>query len=323
MELSKDDAINLYNELLLIRYFESKIGQLYITGEMGGFCHLYEGQEAIATGLKFCMQNGLDQLITGYRCHAMAILCGATPKEVMAELLGKSEGISKGKGGSMHIFLPENGFYGGHGIVGSPFPLGTGLAFANKYRENNGVAIACIGDGAMNQGQVYESFNMANIWKLPILYIIENNKYGMGTEFHRVSSTEDLYTRSHSFNIPSEKIDGMNLLEVIERTQYAMEYIRSGKGPYLLEMTTYRYKGHSMTDPAKYRLAEEVSNVKTNHDAIKIFEQYLVKMNYVSQDEMKNILKKIRDEIEEITKEVLSMSEPDPSILHKDVLLTY
>ncbi len=253
----KDELLSYYRSMLLIRRFEERAGQLYGMGLIGGFCHLYIGQEAIAVGVDAAKRDG-DQVITGYRDHGHMLACGMDPKEVMAELTGRSGGSSHGKGGSMHMFSTEASFYGGHGIVGAQVSLGTGLALANRYRDDGKVAFTYFGDGAANQGQVYESFNMAELWSLPVVYVIENNQYAMGTAIDRSSAETHLYKRGASFRIPGEEVDGMDVMAVKAAAQKAAEHARSGKGPYILEMKTYRYRGHSMSDPAKYRTREEV-----------------------------------------------------------------
>src|ERR1700748_856776 len=256
----------LYHDMLLIRRFEERAGQLYGMGLIGGFCHLYTGQEAVVVGLMGAAKQG-DQQITAYRDHGHMLAMGIDPKAVMAELTGRSTGLSRGKGGSMHMFSSEKKFYGGHGIVGAQVPIGTGLAFANKYRGNKGVCLTYFGDGAANQGQVYESFNMAELWKLPVVYVIENNQYAMGTSSERSSAETELYKRGISFNIPGEQVDGMDVDAVRAAGERAAQHART-KGPYILEMKTYRYRGHSMSDPAKYRSKEEVDDVRKNRDPI-------------------------------------------------------
>src|SRR6185295_8553291 len=263
----KEALLGYYRDMLLIRRFEERAGQLYGMGLIGGFCHLYIGQEAIAVGVQAVKQPG-DQVITGYRDHGHMLACGMDPREVMAELTGRAGGSSRGKGGSMHMFSTESAFYGGHGIVGAQVPLGTGLAFANRYRQNDLVSFTYFGDGAANQGQVYESFNMAELWDLPVVYVIENNQYAMGTSIERSSSETHLYRRGASFNIPGQEVDGMDILAVREAGLAAAEHARSGKGPFILEMKTYRYRGHSMSDPQKYRTREEIDEVRKNRDPI-------------------------------------------------------
>ncbi|MEA3033703.1 MAG: pyruvate dehydrogenase component alpha subunit, partial [Sphingomonadales bacterium] len=267
-EASKDELLEYYRQMLLIRRFEERAGQLYGLGLIGGFCHLYIGQEAVAVGLQSAMEPGKDSVITGYRDHGHMLAYGIDPKLIMAELTGRAAGISKGKGGSMHMFSVDHKFYGGHGIVGAQVSLGTGLGFAHKYRSDGGVCLAYFGDGAANQGQVYESFNMAQVWKLPVVYIIENNEYAMGTSIDRSSSETRLYKRGLSFNIPGEEVDGMDVTAVKAATLKAAEHARSGKGPYILEMKTYRYRGHSMSDPMKYRTREEMEEVRKTRDPI-------------------------------------------------------
>src|SRR6202048_1053848 len=256
-EVAAAELLRFYRDMLLIRRFEEKAGQMYGMGLIGGFCHLYIGQEAVVTGMKLATKEG-DQMITGYRDHGHMLACDMDPKGVMAELTGRRGGYSKGKGGSMHMFSLEKKFYGGHGIVGAQVPLGTGLAFANKYRGNDSVCLTYFGDGAANQGQVYESFNMAELWKLPVIYVIENNRYAMGTSVERSSAQPDFSKRVISFNIPGEQVDGMDVRAVKAAGDKAVAWCREGKGPYILEMQTYRYRGHSMSDPAKYRNRQEV-----------------------------------------------------------------
>ena len=264
---SKDELLKFYREMLLIRRFEEKAGQLYGMGLIGGFCHLYIGQEAVVVGLESTTKDG-DQRVTTYRDHGHMLACGMDPKGVMAELTGRSGGYSRGKGGSMHMFSKEKDFYGGHGIVGANVPIGAGLAFANQYRGNDNVAFTYFGDGAANQGQVYETFNMASLWKLPVIFVIENNQYAMGTSLKRASSTPALYTRGAAFGIPGEAVDGMDVLAVRAAGLKAVEHCREGEGPYILEMNTYRYRGHSMSDPAKYRTREEVQKMREERDPI-------------------------------------------------------
>jgi len=317
---SKADMLKFYREMLLIRRFEEKAGQLYGMGKIAGFCHLYIGQEAVVTGMQACLKDG-DQVITGYRDHGHMLACGLDPNGVMAELTGRIGGLSRGKGGSMHMFSKEKNFYGGHGIVGAQVPLGTGLAFANKYRGNDNVSLAYFGDGAANQGQVYEAFNMASLWKLPVIYVIENNMYAMGTSVERASAEVELYKRGISFEIEGEEVDGMDVLAVREAGEKAVKHARAGKGPYILEMKTYRYRGHSMSDPAKYRKREEVDDIRTHHDPIEGLKGQLIELGYATEDD----LKKIDNEIKAIVKEAADFSlespEPDPSELWTDVLI--
>jgi pyruvate dehydrogenase E1 component alpha subunit len=315
----KDEILKYYRDMLLIRRFEEKAGQLYGMGKIAGFCHLYIGQEAVVTGVQACLKDG-DQVITGYRDHGHMLACGLDPKGVMAELTGRSGGLSKGKGGSMHMFSKEKNFYGGHGIVGAQVPIGTGLGFANKYRGTDNVSVAYFGDGASNQGQVYESFNMASLWDLPVVYVIENNMYAMGTSVDRASAETELFKRGISFEIEGEEVDGMDVLAVREAGERAVKYARSGKGPYILEMKTYRYRGHSMSDPAKYRKREEVDDVRSHHDPIDGLKKHILEVGHADEAE----LKKIDNEIKAIVKEAADFSlespEPDPSELWTDVL---
>ncbi|MDO8289260.1 MAG: pyruvate dehydrogenase (acetyl-transferring) E1 component subunit alpha [Parvibaculum sp.] len=313
-----DDDKSAYREMLLIRRFEEKAGQMYGMGLIGGFCHLYIGQEAIIVGLMGAARKG-DQIVTGYRDHGHMLACGMDAKGVMAELTGRAGGYSKGKGGSMHMFSIEKTFYGGHGIVGAQVPIGTGLGFANKYRGNENVALAFFGDGAANQGQVYESFNMAELWSLPVIYVIENNQYAMGTSVARASAQTNLSKRGVSFNIPGEQVDGMDVRAVRAAGAKAMEWCRAGKGPYILEMETYRYRGHSMSDPAKYRAKEEVTKMRQEHDPIEQVRVRLLDAG-VTEDELKTIDKDIRAIVAEAAEFAQSSPEPDPSELWTDVI---
>jgi pyruvate dehydrogenase E1 component alpha subunit len=316
---SKEQLLDFYKEMLLIRRFEERAGQLYGLGLIGGFCHLYIGQEAVAVGLQSAMNDKLDSVITGYRDHGHMLAYGIDPKLIMAELTGREAGISKGKGGSMHMFSVEHKFYGGHGIVGAQVPLGTGLAFAHKYRGDGGVCLAYFGDGAANQGQVYEAFNMARLWDLPIIYAIENNNYAMGTSVARSASEPDFYKRGESFRIPGIQVDGMDVLAVRGAAEMALEWVRE-KGPIILELKTYRYRGHSMSDPAKYRTREEVQEVRETRDPITHAERELEKMG-VKADELKAIDKQIKEIIVEAAKFAEDAPEPDPSELYTDVLV--
>ena len=290
---SKEELLGYYREMLLIRRFEEKAGQLYGMGLIGGFCHLYIGQEAVVVGLEAAAKEG-DKRLTSYRDHGHMLACGMDPKGVMAELTGREGGLSKGKGGSMHMFSKEAHFYGGHGIVGAQVPIGTGLAFADKYLGNGGVTFTYFGDGAANQGQVYESFNMAELWQLPVVYVIENNQYAMGTAVKRASSVPEFYKRGVSFGIPGEAVDGMDVLAVKEAGQKAADHCRAGKGPYILEMNTYRYRGHSMSDPAKYRTREEVQKMREEHDAIEHVRSLLLNGKHATEDDLKAIDKEIK-----------------------------
>jgi pyruvate dehydrogenase E1 component alpha subunit len=316
---SKEQELSAYKEMLLIRRFEEKAGQLYGMGLIGGFCHLYIGQEAVVVGMQMAMKEG-DQVITGYRDHGHMLATGMDAKGVMAELTGRIDGYSRGKGGSMHMFSKEKHFYGGHGIVGAQVSLGTGLAFANRYRDNGNVAIAYFGDGAANQGQVYESFNMAKLWSLPCVYVIENNKYGMGTSIERSSSTTNFSKRGASFEIPGEQVDGMDVRAVYAAGQRALEHARSGKGPYVLEMLTYRYRGHSMSDPAKYRSKEEVQKMRTERDPIEQVKQRLIDNKWSDEEDLKTLDKDIRAVVAEAADFAQNSPEPDPSELYTDIL---
>lgn len=318
-DLPKEQQIAAYRDMLLIRRFEEKAGQMYGMGLIGGFCHLYIGQEAVVVGMQMALKSG-DQVITGYRDHGHMLACGMDPKGVMAELTGRAHGYSKGKGGSMHMFSAEKGFFGGHGIVAAQVPIGTGLAFANRYRGNDNVSLTYFGDGAANQGQVYESFNMAKLWKLPVVYIIENNQYAMGTSVARSSATTNLAKRGLSHDIPGEQVDGMDVRAVKAAADKAVAWCRSGEGPIILEMLTYRYRGHSMSDPAKYRTREEVEKVRTGHDPIEQVRRRLLERKWVSEDEIKKIDAKVRDAVNEAAEFATNDPEPDPSELYTDVL---
>ena len=288
------DLIKFYRDMLLIRRFEEKAGQLYGMGLIGGFCHLYIGQEAVVVGLEAAARDG-DKRITSYRDHGHMLACGMDPNGVMAELTGRSGGYSKGKGGSMHMFSKEKNFYGGHGIVGAQVPLGAGLAFADRYRENNCVTFTYFGDGAANQGQVYETFNMAALWKLPVIFVIENNQYAMGTAQERSTSSPEIYTRGEAFGIKGEAVDGMDVLAVQTAGDKAANYCRAGKGPYILEIKTYRYRGHSMSDPAKYRTREEVQKMRAQRDPIEAVRTLLVSEKHATDEEIKTIDKEIKE----------------------------
>jgi pyruvate dehydrogenase E1 component alpha subunit len=318
LEFNKEQELAAYRQMLLIRRFEEKAGQLYGMGLIGGFCHLYIGQEAVVVGMQMAIKPG-DEVITGYRDHGHMLACGMDPKGVMAELTGRRGGYSKGKGGSMHMFSVEKGFYGGHGIVGAQVPLGTGLGFANRYRRNDNVSLTYFGDGAANQGQVYESFNMAKLWKLPVVYIIENNQYGMGTSVARASATTDLHKRGASFDIPGEQIDGMDVRAVKAAGDRAVAWCRGGNGPIILEMLTYRYRGHSMSDPAKYRSKEEVDKVRTEHDPIEQVRSRLLKRGFASEDALKKIDAEVRAVVNEAAEFATNDAEPNPSELWTDV----
>ncbi len=316
---SKEQEVNAYREMLLIRRFEEKAGQMYGMGLIGGFCHLYIGQEAVVVGMQMAMKTG-DQVITGYRDHGHMLATGMESRGVMAELTGRRGGYSHGKGGSMHMFSIEKQFFGGHGIVGAQVSLGTGLAFANHYRDNGAVSVTYFGDGAANQGQVYESFNMAELWKLPVVYVIENNKYAMGTAVSRASAQTDFSKRGASFNIPGEQVDGMDVRAVKAAGERALAFAREGNGPYILEMQTYRYRGHSMSDPAKYRSKEEVQKMRTEHDPIEQVRARLLEGNLATEEDLKKVDAQIRDIVNEAADFASHDPEPDPSELYTDVL---
>ena len=319
-DFTKEQDLGALRDMLLIRRFEEKAGQLYGMGLIGGFCHLYIGQEAIAVGVQSIQKPG-DQVITGYRDHGHMLACGMDPNEVMAELTGRATGSSKGKGGSMHMFSVEAGFYGGHGIVGAQVSLGTGLALANRYRDDGRVAFTYFGDGAANQGQVYESFNMAELWKLPVVYVIENNQYAMGTAVERSSSETRLHKRGVSFGIPGEEVDGMDVMAVKAAAAKAADHARTGKGPYILEMKTYRYRGHSMSDPAKYRTREEVDEVRKTRDPIDHVEELLEKHGWADEAAMKAVDAEVKRIVADAAEFARTSPEPEPSELYTDVYL--
>ena len=319
-EFSKSDELTAYRQMLQIRRFEEKAGQLYGMGFIGGFCHLYIGQEAVVVGMQMTLKPG-DQVITGYRDHGHMLACGMEAKGVMAELTGRRGGYSRGKGGSMHMFSVEKGFFGGHGIVGGQVPLGTGLAFANKYRGNDNVSLAYFGDGAANQGQIYEAFNMAKLWHLPVIYVIENNKYGMGTSVERASSNTHLHQRGRSFDIPGEEVDGMDVRAVRAAGERAVSRARKGEGPYILEMQTYRYRGHSMSDPAKYRTREEVDKVRNENDPIEQVRKRLIARGFASEDDLKKADADIRLVVNDAAEFAQTNPEPDAGELYTDITL--
>jgi len=314
---NRDQELRALRDMLLIRRFEEKAGQLYGMGAIGGFCHLYIGQEAVVVGMQMALKYG-DQIITGYRDHGHMLACGMDANGVMAELTGRRGGYSKGKGGSMHMFSREKHFYGGHGIVGAQVSLGTGLAFANRYRENDNVSVAYFGDGASNQGQVYESFNMAELWKLPVIYVIENNRYAMGTSVVRSSAQTDFSKRGVSFNIPGEQVDGMDVRAVKAAADKAVAWCRAGKGPYILEMQTYRYRGHSMSDPAKYRTREEVEKIRHDQDPIEQVRNRLLEAK-VSEQDLKAIDAEVREIVNASADFAQNDPEPDASELYTDI----
>ncbi|RYE10262.1 MAG: pyruvate dehydrogenase (acetyl-transferring) E1 component subunit alpha [Hyphomicrobiales bacterium] len=317
-EFTKDEELKAYRDMLLIRRFEEKAGQMYGMGLIGGFCHLYIGQEAVVTGITMASEKG-DAQITGYRDHGHMLVMGLDPKGVMAELTGRQGGLSKGKGGSMHMFSNEHRFYGGNGIVGAQVSLGTGLAFAAKYKGENSVSISYFGDGAANQGQVYESFNMAKLWNLPVLYIIENNRYAMGTAVERASAQQDFSRRGLSFGIDGEQVDGMDVRLVHEAAKRAIDKIRAGGGPYILEMMTYRYRGHSMSDPAKYRSKDEVTTMRAERDPIEQVKSRILEKRFGTEESLKAIETEIRAIVTEAADFATSDPEPAPSELWTDI----
>ena len=316
--VSADELLAYYKDMLLIRRFEEKAGQLYGMGLIGGFCHLYIGQEAVVVGLEAAAEEG-DKRITSYRDHGHMLACGMDPNGVMAELTGREGGYSKGKGGSMHMFSKEKHFYGGHGIVAAQVPLGAGLAFADKYKENGRVTFTYFGDGAANQGQVYETFNMAALWDLPCIFVIENNQYAMGTAQGRSTSSKDIYMRGEAFGIPGEAVDGMDVLAVKDAGERAVKHCRSGKGPYILEIKTYRYRGHSMSDPAKYRTREEVQKMRDERDPIEQVREMLLTGKHASEDDLKAIDKDIKKVVNASAEFAKESPLPDLSELWTDI----
>ena len=319
-DVSPEEKLSLFRDMLLIRRFEEKAGQLYGMGLIGGFCHLYIGQEAVVVGMQSSISSD-DAVITSYRDHGHMLACGMDARGVMAELTGRAGGYSRGKGGSMHMFSKEKNFYGGHGIVGAQVPIGTGVAFAQKYRKNNLVSLTYLGDGAINQGQVYESFNMAALWELPVVYIIENNQYGMGTSVERASASKDLYIRGHAYGIEGKQVDGMDVLAVHDAGEEAVAHCRAGKGPYILEMKTYRYRGHSMSDPAKYRSREEVTKVREERDPIERMKGTLLRAGTADEAALKQIDTEVKNIVLDAAEFAQTSPEPEPEELYTDVLL--
>jgi pyruvate dehydrogenase E1 component alpha subunit len=319
-KIASEDLIRHYRDMLLIRRFEEKAGQLYGMGLIGGFCHLYIGQEAVVVGMQAAAEEG-DTVITSYRDHGHMLACGMDPKGVMAELTGRAGGYSKGKGGSMHMFSAEKKFYGGHGIVGAQVPLGTGLGFAHKYKKDGKVAMVYLGDGAVNQGQVYEAFNMAALWKLPVVYVIENNKYAMGTSVQRSAAGTKLCDRGTAYGIPGEQVDGMDVAAVRAAAARALGRARDGEGPTILEMMTYRYRGHSMSDPAKYRTKEEVAKMRQEHDPIDRLRERLLSEKHIDENGLKNMDREVKDLVSQATEFAQASPEPDPAELYTDVLV--
>jgi len=317
---SPELLLKYYRGMLLIRRFEERAGQMYGMGLIGGFCHLYIGQEAVIVGMQAAAKEG-DSVITSYRDHGHMLACGMDSKGVMAELTGRIGGYSKGKGGSMHMFSRAKKFYGGHGIVGAQVPIGTGLAFAHKYKKDGGVSMTYLGDGAMNQGQVYESWNMAALWKLPVVYVIENNRYAMGTSVKRSSASQEFWVRAQPFGIEGRSVDGMDVLAVREAADHALDYARSGKGPYILEMMTYRYRGHSMSDPAKYRTKEEVERMRAEHDPIDQLRKKILDGNLVEEAKLKDVDKEVKEIVAEAAQFAQDSPEPDEAELWTDVLV--
>ncbi|MFT6581056.1 MAG: pyruvate dehydrogenase E1 component alpha subunit [Alphaproteobacteria bacterium] len=320
MKATPDEMLAYYRDMLMIRRFEEKAGQLYGMGLIGGFCHLYIGQEAVVVGMQAAITPD-DAVITSYRDHGHMIACGMDPRGVMAELTGRSGGYSRGKGGSMHMFSKEKNFYGGHGIVAAQVPLGSGIAFAFKYNKTKNVCLTYLGDGAVNQGQVYESLNMASLWKLPVIYVIENNKYAMGTSQERAAAGGELYLRGKAYGIPGEQVDGMDVAAVKVAADKAVAYCRAGKGPYILEIMTYRYRGHSMSDPAKYRAKEEVQRMRSERDPIENVRQWLLDGGHTDEDALRQIDRDVKDIVADAAEFAQNSPEPDPSELWTDILI--
>jgi pyruvate dehydrogenase E1 component alpha subunit len=316
----KDLLIKAYTQMLLIRRFEEKAAQLYGMGLIGGFCHLYIGQEAVVVGIQAAMQPQ-DTVVTSYRDHGHMLACGMDPRGVMAELTGREGGYSHGKGGSMHMFSRDKNFFGGHGIVGAQVPIGAGMAFAHHYKNNNGVSVAYLGDGAANQGQVYETFNMASLWKLPAVFVIEDNQYGMGTSTERASASTEFWRRGEPWDIPGREVDGMNLFAVRDAAEWAITHARSGHGPSLLHVKTYRYRGHSMSDPAKYRPKEEVEKMRDDHDPIDAVRTYFLKEAWLAEEDLKALEKELKAQVNDAAEFAQTSPEPHESELYTDVLI--
>ena len=314
-----EDLLEYLKDMLLIRRFEEKAGQMYGMGLIGGFCHLYIGQEAVVVGMQAAITSA-DSKVTSYRDHGHMLACGMDPRGVMAELTGRAGGYSKGKGGSMHMFSHDKKFYGGHGIVAAQVPVGTGIAFAHKYLEEAAVTLTYLGDGALNQGQVYESFNMSALWSLPVIYVIENNKYGMGTSIERSSAkSTELYHRGQAYGIPGMQVDGMDVIAVKEAGSKAAAHARSGKGPFILEMLTYRYRGHSMSDPAKYRAKEEVQKMRQERDPIERLRHLLLDKKLADEASLKDLDRDVKAVVSEAADFAQTSPEPDPSELYTEI----
>ena len=320
LQASGEELLQYYREMLMIRRFEEKAGQLYGMGLIGGFCHLYIGQEAVVVGMQAAISEN-DAVITSYRDHGHMLACGMDPRGVMAELTGRSGGYSHGKGGSMHMFSKEKNFYGGHGIVAAQVPLGTGIAFAQRYNKTKDVSLTYLGDGAINQGQVYESMNMAALWSLPVIYVIENNKYAMGTSLERASAGTELYLRGTAYGVPGEQVDGMDVVAVRAAAEMAVAHCRDGKGPFILEMMTYRYRGHSMSDPAKYRAREEVQKVRSERDPIDHVRKLLLDGGHTDEAALKQMDREVKDIVSDAAEFAQNSPEPDPSELWTDILV--
>jgi len=320
LQATGEELLQYYREMLMIRRFEEKAGQLYGMGLIGGFCHLYIGQEAVVVGMQGAITQD-DAVITSYRDHGHMLACGMDPRGVMAELTGRAGGYSNGKGGSMHMFSKEKNFYGGHGIVAAQVPLGTGIAFAHKYNKTKNVCLSYLGDGAINQGQVYESMNMAALWKLPVIYVIENNKYAMGTSQERASAGTELYLRGTAYGVPGEQVDGMDVVAVRAAAENAVAHCRDGKGPFVLEMMTYRYRGHSMSDPAKYRAREEVQKMRSERDPIDAVRQLLLDGDHTDETALKQMDREVKDIVSDAAEFAQNSPEPDPSELWTDILV--
>ncbi len=315
-----EEALGFYRQMLLIRRFEEKAGQMYGMGLIGGFCHLYIGQEAVVTGMQAAIDEG-DTQLTSYRDHGHMLACGMDAKGVMAELTGRIGGYSKGKGGSMHMFSQEKNFFGGHGIVGAQVPIGAGLGFAHKYKDNGRISLTYFGDGSANQGQVYEAFNMAALWQLPVIFIVENNQYAMGTAVGRASAQTELYRRGESLGIPGVQVDGMDVLAVKAAGDEAVKHVRGGKGPILMEMKTYRYRGHSMSDPAKYRTKEEVQRVRAERDPIDHLREMILAAGAADEAALKALDREVKDIVTEAAEFAQNSPEPDPAELYTDILV--
>lgn len=315
--MKKQDYLDLYHQMVLIRRLEESAAELYQQGKIGGFLHLYIGQEAVSTGL-VAARRPQDRFITAYRDHGLAINCGIPADQIMAELLGKATGVSKGRGGSMHMADPEKNFWGGHAIVGAHIPVAAGLALGDQYAGTDGITVCMFGDGATNIGYFHEGVNLSKVWNLPVLWVCENNQYGMGTTVDRASAVTEIRQKAEGYNIPNKRIDGMNVITVMKETEKALKHIREGNGPYFLEIMTYRYRGHSMGDPERYRDSDEIKKYQED-DPIGIYNVWLVKEKKATKKELEGIEAKVEKELEAAIKFAEESPNPAPETLFKDI----